>query len=118
MSKYAIRVEWPTAKETVEVAGLGVFPNNETTELTDEQVTNWFNRVGGDPLAQFPEGITIIEVQPKVTVPSEPEPSASTEVVEEEAPSEPAKTEDEEPKAEQEEAPAEKSVSNKKKGDA
>lgn len=64
-AKYAITVDWPTAKETVEVSGLGVFPNHQTTELTDEQVYQWFNRTGANPLAQFPEGITVSEVTSK-----------------------------------------------------
>lgn len=62
--RYAITVDWPTGKETVEVSGLGVFPNHETTELTAEQVYQWFNRTGANPLAQFPEGITVAELAP------------------------------------------------------
>lgn len=75
--KYAITVDWPTAKETVEVSGLGVFPNHETTELTEEQVYQWFNRTGANPLAQFPEGITVSEVTTKA--PSTQEPSLTAE---------------------------------------
>lgn len=67
MSTYAITIDLPTAKPMVEVAGLGLFPNRETTVLTDEQVWYWFNRVGAQPLAQFQEGITISEVKQKTT---------------------------------------------------
>lgn len=69
--RFAITVDWPTGKETVEVSGLGVFPNHQTTELTEEQVYQWFNRTGANPLAQFPEGITVAEVDPKTPRPEE-----------------------------------------------
>lgn len=67
MSKYAITIDLPTAKPMVEVPGLGLFPNRETTELTDEQVHYWFNRVEAQPHARFQEGITIDEVGEKST---------------------------------------------------
>lgn len=59
---YEITVNLPTGKELVEVAGLGVFENGKTTLLTDEQEYRWFNRTGANPLANFPEGITVKEV--------------------------------------------------------
>lgn len=71
-TKYTISVDLPTIKEFVEVVGLGLFKNHETTELTDEQVEHWFNRprsAGGDPFAVFPNGITVKEV----SVPAAPE---------------------------------------------
>lgn len=74
VGRFAITVDWPTGKPTVEVSGLGVFKNHETTELTEEQVWIWFNRRGAQPLAQFPEGISISEVDPNA-----PRPNQSTE---------------------------------------
>lgn len=69
VGRFAITVDWPTGKDTVEVSGLGVFRNHETTELTEEQVWLWFNRRGAQPLASFPEGISISEVDPKTPLP-------------------------------------------------
>jgi hypothetical protein len=82
--RFAITVDWPTGKPTVEVSGLGVFPNHETTELTEEQVYHWFNRTGAQPLAQFPEGITIVELsadapKAKAAAPVEDKDEASAE---------------------------------------
>lgn len=79
--RFAITVDWPTGKKTVEVSGLGVFPNHETTELTEEQIYFWFNRTGADPLAVFPDGISITELppdapRPKLTTPEAKAPAA------------------------------------------
>jgi hypothetical protein len=63
--KYQIAVDLPTAKKYVEVAGLGLFENGKTTELTDEQVELWFLRprsAGSDPMIVFQDGIEITEV--------------------------------------------------------
>jgi hypothetical protein len=78
--RFAITVDWPTGKKTVEVSGLGVFPNHETTELSEEQVYWWFNRRGAQPLAQFPEGITVVELPadaPRTTVENKDEASTT-----------------------------------------
>ncbi len=64
-TEYQITVDLPTAKKFVEVVGLGLFENGKTTVLTDEQLERWFNRprsAGGDPLANFQEGIEVKEV--------------------------------------------------------
>lgn len=64
-TKYQVTVDLPTAKEFVEIPGLGLFRNKETTVLSDEQVERWYNQprsAGGDPLAVFPRGIVVEEV--------------------------------------------------------
>lgn len=85
-SKFKITVDLPTAKQYVEVSGLGLFENGKTTMLTDEQVDRWFNTprsAGVDPLVNFQEGITLEEVkeakQDKPAEPAEPTDKADKE---------------------------------------
>lgn len=82
-TKYQITVNLPTAKEFVEVSGLGLFRNGETTQLEDEQVELFLSRPrsgGGEPLSYFPEGITVEEV-PTATKPKTASKSKATDKV-------------------------------------
>lgn len=85
-SKFKITVDLPTAKQYVEVSGLGLFENGKTTMLTDEQVDRWFNTprsAGVDPLVNFQEGITLEEVkEAKQDKPADKEVAKSSKPVE------------------------------------